>query len=61
MVRKTVVNSGFRVIKEPKEWSGTWGKHMKSVMFKLILPHQKVICYFILFLFSGQVSFIFMI
>ena len=41
-VRKTVLNSGFRIIKEPKEWVGTWGKHMKSLMFRLILPHQKV-------------------
>lgn len=42
VVRKTVVNSGFRVIKDPKDWSGTWGKHMKSAMFKLVPPHQKV-------------------
>ena len=42
VVRKTVANSGFRVIKDPKEWIGTWGKHMKSVLFKQILPHQKV-------------------
>jgi len=42
VVRKTAVNSGFRIIKEPKDWSGTWGKHMKYGLFKLIPPHQKV-------------------
>lgn len=42
VVRKTVVNSGFRVIKEPKDWVGTWGKHMKSPLFTSILEHQKV-------------------
>uniref|UniRef100_A0A0P6GEY3 Tubulin polyglutamylase TTLL4 n=1 Tax=Daphnia magna TaxID=35525 RepID=A0A0P6GEY3_9CRUS len=42
VVRKTVVNSGFRVIKEPKDWIGTWGKHMKSPLFTSILEHQKV-------------------
>ncbi|EFX87889.1 hypothetical protein DAPPUDRAFT_311295 [Daphnia pulex] len=42
VVRKTVVNSGFRVIKEPKDWIGTWGKHMKSPLFTAILEHQKV-------------------
>lgn len=41
VVRKTVVNSGFRVIKEPKDWIGTWGKHMKSPLFTSILEHQK--------------------
>ena len=30
------------MIKEPKEWVGTWGKHMKSLLFRLVLPHQKV-------------------
>lgn len=42
VVRKTVVNSGFRIIKEPKDWLGTWGKHMKSPLFNEILMHQKV-------------------
>lgn len=42
VVRKTAVNSGFRIMKEPKDWIGSWGQHMKSVLFKLIPPHQKV-------------------
>lgn len=42
VVRKTVINSGFRVIKEPKDWVGTWGKHMKSPLFSSVLSHQKV-------------------
>ena len=29
-------------MKEPRDWIGSWGQHMKSVLFKLIPPHQKV-------------------
>lgn len=42
LVRRTLVNSGYRLFKKPQEWCGVWGKHMKSAMFKNIKEHQKV-------------------
>lgn len=38
-------------MKEPKDWIGSWGQHMKSVLFKLIPPHQKVDLFFLMFIF----------
>lgn len=42
LVRKTVSNSGFRLVKKSPDWIGTWGKHMKSNCFKLLRDNQKV-------------------
>ncbi|XP_034940775.1 tubulin polyglutamylase TTLL4-like [Chelonus insularis] len=42
LVRRTVVNSGFRLEKKSQEWLGTWGKHMKSNCFKYLQNNQKV-------------------
>ncbi|KAJ1521378.1 hypothetical protein ONE63_003053 [Megalurothrips usitatus] len=42
VVRRTVVNSGFRLIRKSNEWTGTWGKHMKSINFKVLKDYQKI-------------------
>ena len=42
LVRKTLVNTGFRLVKKSPEWCGIWGKHMKSVCFKTVKESQKV-------------------
>ncbi|XP_054016012.1 tubulin monoglutamylase TTLL4-like [Hylaeus anthracinus] len=42
IVRRTLVNSGFRLMKKSQEWCGTWGKHMKSACFKTLKESQKV-------------------
>ncbi|XP_044007977.1 tubulin polyglutamylase TTLL4-like [Aphidius gifuensis] len=42
LVRRTIVNSGFRLVKKSNDWIGTWGKHMKSNFFKFIKKNQKV-------------------
>lgn len=42
LVRRTLVNSGFRLIKKCQNWCGTWGKHMKSTYFKRLKECQKV-------------------
>ncbi|XP_063243169.1 tubulin monoglutamylase TTLL4-like isoform X3 [Bacillus rossius redtenbacheri] len=53
IVRRTLVNSGFRLIrsefynsglfhKESNDWIGTWGKHMKSFCFKTLKDSQKM-------------------
>ncbi|XP_015113315.1 tubulin polyglutamylase TTLL4 [Diachasma alloeum] len=42
LVRRTVVNSGFRLVKKSQDWIGTWGKHMKSNCFKSLRDSQKV-------------------
>ncbi|XP_035743508.1 uncharacterized protein LOC118451242 [Vespa mandarinia] len=42
IVRRTLVNSGFRLMKKSQEWSGTWGKHMKSACYKNLKEFQKV-------------------
>lgn len=47
LVRKTLTNSGFRLVRsefsrESNEWVGTWGKHMKSPMFKTLKDTQKL-------------------
>lgn len=75
-MRRTVVNSGYRLIRskaltsivpqylkdlyffvsnscnynicqflffsESNEWTGTWGKHMKSINFKVLKDYQKI-------------------
>ena len=43
VVKKVVTNSGFRLMRKTcTEWGGTWGKHMKSPMFKEIGVTQKI-------------------
>ncbi|XP_048510207.1 tubulin monoglutamylase TTLL4-like [Athalia rosae] len=42
LVRRTLVNSGFRLVKKSPEWCGTWGKHMKSMAFKSLRESQKI-------------------
>ncbi|XP_053672131.1 tubulin monoglutamylase TTLL4-like [Anopheles nili] len=41
VVRKVLLNSGFRLLKKTNDWIGTWGKHMKSTCFKTLRPYQK--------------------
>ncbi|KAF5296513.1 hypothetical protein FQR65_LT01502 [Abscondita terminalis] len=47
LIRKTLTNSGFRMVRselstESNEWIGSWGKHMKSPMFKTLKEMQKL-------------------
>ena len=43
VVKRVVTNSGFRLMrKNSSEWCGTWGKHMKSHLFKDIHEAQKI-------------------
>ncbi|XP_050673994.1 tubulin monoglutamylase TTLL4-like isoform X2 [Leptidea sinapis] len=53
VVKKTLVNSGFKLVKsecetsecpqeETVDWIGIWGKHMKSLMFRAIKDGQKM-------------------
>uniref|UniRef100_A0AAR5QAX9 Tubulin polyglutamylase TTLL4 n=1 Tax=Dendroctonus ponderosae TaxID=77166 RepID=A0AAR5QAX9_DENPD len=47
IVRKTLSNSGFALVRsefsrESNQWLGTWGKHMKSPMFKTLKETQKL-------------------
>lgn len=42
IVRRTLVNSGFRLMKKCQEWCGTWGKHMKSMCFRALKDSQKI-------------------
>nr|XP_015838348.1 PREDICTED: tubulin polyglutamylase TTLL4 isoform X2 [Tribolium castaneum] len=47
VVRKTLTNSGFALVRsefsrESNQWLGTWGKHMKSPMFKTLKETQKL-------------------
>lgn len=42
IVRRTLANSGFRLMKKCQEWCGTWGKHMKSPCFKTLKESQKI-------------------
>ncbi|CRK94365.1 CLUMA_CG007878, isoform A [Clunio marinus] len=41
LVRKVLLNTGFRLMKKPNDWVGTWGKHMKSPCFKTLHSYQK--------------------
>ncbi|XP_062706003.1 tubulin monoglutamylase TTLL4 isoform X3 [Aedes albopictus] len=41
VVRKVLINSGFRLLKKTNDWIGIWGKHMKSPCFKTLRPYQK--------------------
>ncbi|KAG5871717.1 hypothetical protein JTB14_008543 [Gonioctena quinquepunctata] len=42
IVRKTLTNSGFALVRKSNQWLGTWGKHMKSPMFKTLKDNQKL-------------------
>ncbi|ENN71095.1 hypothetical protein YQE_12028, partial [Dendroctonus ponderosae] len=42
IVRKTLSNSGFALVRKSNQWLGTWGKHMKSPMFKTLKETQKL-------------------
>lgn len=42
VVRKTILNSGFRLVRKSSEWVGTWGKHMKSLSFRTLKESQKI-------------------
>lgn len=42
IVRHTLTNSGFHLMKICQEWCGTWGKHMKSACFKTLKESQKI-------------------
>ncbi|CAL8111533.1 unnamed protein product [Orchesella dallaii] len=37
VVKRTVANSGYRLLRKTVEWEGQWGKHMKSNMFRASL------------------------
>jgi tubulin polyglutamylase TTLL4 len=43
VVKRVVTNSGFRLMRKTcSEWGGTWGKHMKSDLFKELHEGQKI-------------------
>ncbi|CAB3385792.1 Hypothetical predicted protein [Cloeon dipterum] len=42
VVRRTLLRSNFRLVKTSSDWSGTWGKHMKSALFTSIKDNQKM-------------------
>ncbi|VVC44640.1 Hypothetical protein CINCED_3A020272 [Cinara cedri] len=41
VVRRTIQNSGFKLVRKSNDWFGTWGKHMKSLCFKTLREQQK--------------------
>ncbi|XP_031617116.1 tubulin polyglutamylase TTLL4-like isoform X2 [Contarinia nasturtii] len=42
VIRKILLNSGFRLLKQTNDWMGTWGKHMKSPCFRTLKTYQKI-------------------
>lgn len=42
LVRRTLINTGYKLVKKSQEWCGTWGKHMKSLTFKSLRESQKI-------------------
>ena len=42
LVRRTLTNSGYRMMKKSQDWCGTWGKHMRSNCFKTLKEYQKI-------------------
>ncbi|XP_033218603.1 tubulin polyglutamylase TTLL4-like [Belonocnema kinseyi] len=42
LVRRTLTNSGYRLMKKTQDWCGTWGKHMRSNCFKTLKEYQKI-------------------
>jgi len=42
LVRRTVQNSGYRLMRKCRNWCGSWGKHMNSACFKELREFQKV-------------------
>uniref|UniRef100_A0A8D8RRT1 Tubulin polyglutamylase TTLL4 n=2 Tax=Cacopsylla melanoneura TaxID=428564 RepID=A0A8D8RRT1_9HEMI len=42
VVKKTILNTGFRLVRKSSEWCGTWGKHMKSLSFRTLKESQKI-------------------
>ncbi|KAG7210946.1 hypothetical protein KM043_016320 [Ampulex compressa] len=42
IVRRTLINSGYRLMKKSQDWCGTWGRHMPSMCFKTLKEYQKI-------------------
>ncbi|KAK6627894.1 hypothetical protein RUM44_010376 [Polyplax serrata] len=42
IIRKTLLNSGFKLVRKSNDWTGQWGKHMKSFVFKTLKDFQKL-------------------
>ncbi|KAF4520504.1 hypothetical protein B566_EDAN004827 [Ephemera danica] len=42
IVRRTLLQSNFRLVRTSSDWCGTWGKHMKSACFSSIKEFQKM-------------------
>lgn len=42
LLRKTLISSGYRLLKKTHAWVGVWGKHLKSTYFKNLKDSQKV-------------------
>ncbi|KAJ9579962.1 hypothetical protein L9F63_004345 [Diploptera punctata] len=42
VIRRTLLNSGFKLVRKSNDWCGTWGKHMKSLCFKTLKEFQKI-------------------
>lgn len=42
VVRRTIMNSNFKLVRKSNDWCGTWGKHMKSINFKTLREYQKI-------------------
>jgi len=42
VVRRTLVNSGFKLVRKSNDWTGQWGKHMNSFLFKTLKDFQKL-------------------
>ncbi|XP_073979085.1 tubulin polyglutamylase ttll-4-like isoform X2 [Rhodnius prolixus] len=42
VVRQTVANSGFKLVRRSIDWGGIWGRHMKSICFKTLRENQKI-------------------
>lgn len=42
VIRRTLINSGFKLVRKSNDWTGQWGKHMKSFVFKTLKDFQKL-------------------
>ncbi|TKR67380.1 hypothetical protein L596_023541 [Steinernema carpocapsae] len=42
VMRHALATSHFTVVEESKKWIGYWGRHLKTLQYHTILPHQRI-------------------
>ncbi|KAK0421261.1 hypothetical protein QR680_015144 [Steinernema hermaphroditum] len=42
VMRQALATSHFTIVEESKKWIGYWGRHLKTLQYHTVMPHQKI-------------------